>query len=415
MGATCDNCGKLNHYARVCLGKPQQQNDGRRENRQRNQRPRNINSNNRDYQRNEMKRDNNGTSNSTQRQRARAKHIENQGGDDSSTSSDDECYMHHLQTHHTSQDNGNGKTCTVQINGTDVLIEPDTGSDANIMDEQQLNILQEKAPEVKLKPSKVKLKALKEDLPVIGEADVIIENQTRTVYTTIVIIKGKIDSPALLGRETLEELGMVLIDTTGGLKSPNKSIKNVNQQKPDDNDIKLDEILDRYKDRFTGIGKAMRDGQEIKISVPMKDNAIPIAQKPRRVPYLLTEPLKKRIEEFVENDIIEPVPEHEAITWCSPLVVQPKPKNPKDIRACLDLRLVNKSMLRTRQVQAPITEDFITEFKGCKIFSKLDLNHGYHQFALDEESRRIMTFSTPWGNYRYKRLAFWRTEQPRSV
>jgi len=36
---------------------------------------------------------------------------------------------------------------------------------------------------------------------------------------------------------------------------------------------------------------------------------------------------------------------------------------------------------------------------------KLDLNHGYHQFCLDPESRKIMT-STPWGNYRYKRLAF---------
>ena len=63
-------------------------------------------------------------------------------------------------------------------------------------------------------------------------------------------------------------------------------------------------------------------------------------------------------------------------------------------------------MLRTRQVQAPTTEDFIREFKDCKIFSKLDLNHGYHQFVLDEESRRIMTFSNPRGNYRYKGLAF---------
>ena len=124
------------------------------------------------------------------------------------------------------------------------------------------------------------------------------------------------------------------------------------------------------------------------------------------MPYQLVEPLKNRLQEFEDNDIIEPVPEHEAITWCSPLVVQPKPKNPKDIRACLDLRVVNKSMLRTRQVQAPITEDFIREFKDYKIFSKLDLNHGYHQFALDDESRRIMTFSTPWGNYRYKCLAF---------
>ena len=147
----------------------------------------------------------------------------------------------------------------------------------------------------------------------------------------------------------------------------------------------------------------------------MKENATPIAQKPRRVPYLLTDPLKKQLEEFVENDIIEPVPQHEAITWCSPLVVQPKPKNPNAIRACLDLRLINKSMLRTRQVQAPITEDFITEFKGCKIFSKLDLNHGYHQFTLDEESRQIMTFSNAMGKLPIQTSCIWRAEQPRLV
>ena len=63
-------------------------------------------------------------------------------------------------------------------------------------------------------------------------------------------------------------------------------------------------------------------------------------------------------------------------------------------------------MLRTRNIQAPITEDFVKEFRDCKVFSKLDLNHGYHQFCLDPESRKTMTFSTPWGNYRYKRLAF---------
>jgi len=195
---------------------------------------------------------------------------------------------------------------------------------------------------------------------------------------------------------------MLLIDNTGNLKS-NKEIKNIKENK---HQADLDSILNKHQQRFTGIGKAMRDGKEIQIHIPMKDNAIPIAQKPRRVPYLLTDPLKKRLDEFIEIDIIEQVPQHEAITWCSPLVVQPKPKNPKDIRACLDLRLVNQSMLRTRQVQAPITEDFIKEFKDCKIFSKLDLNHGYHQFCLDEDSRKIMTFSTPWGNYRYKRLAF---------
>ena len=289
------------------------------------------------------------------------------------------------------------------INGVKIEAEPDSGSDANIMDEKQFRQLQKQAPEITLQNTKIKLKALKEELPVIGEAKINMSNQSRNIDTTIVVIHGKIDSPPLIGRKTLEDLGMLLIDETGGFKQPNKEVKVVRKENRQD---ELNSILEQHQQRFTGIGRAMRDGKEIQIHIPMTDNAIPIAQKSRRVPYLLTDPLKKRLEEFVNNDIIEPVPEHEAITWCSPLVVQPKPKNPKDIRACLDLRLVNKSMLRTRQVQAPITEDFIREFKECKVFSKLDLNHGYHQFCLDEESRKIMTFSTPWGNFRYKRLAF---------
>ena len=68
----------------------------------------------------------------------------------------------------------------------------------------------------------------------------------------------------------------------------------------------------------------MCNGEEIQITIPIKHKVTPIAQKPRRAPYQLTEPLKKRPEEFKENDIIEPVPKDEAITWCS-LVVQPKP------------------------------------------------------------------------------------------
>ena len=402
MGATCDYCGKLNHYASVCIAKSKAE----RFQGNRNQRRRNNSNHEATPPRNFtlQRHDKRVASKPQPKQTSRTKHVQNQHSDDSS-SSDDDFYLRHLKTHHTSHQNKHRKTCTIYINDVEMQAEPDTGYDANIVDEHQFQNIQNHAPEVTVKPSKIKLKALKEDLPVIEEADVIIANQRRSVSTTIVIVKGQIDSPPLIGRATLEDLGMVMIDETGGLKSPNKIVKSISKQEPETGSAELSEILDKYKGKFTGIGKAMRDGQEIKITLPMQDDAIPIAQKPRRVPYQLVEPLQNRLQEFEDNDIIEPVPEHEAITWCSPLV-QPKPKNPKDIRACLDLRVVNKSMLRTRQVQAPITEDFIREFKDCKIFSKLDLNHGYHQFALDDESRRIMTFSTPWGNYRYKRLAF---------
>ena len=138
----------------------------------------------------------------------------------------------------------------------------------------------------------------------------------------------------------------------------------------------IDQRLESYQELFHGIGRATRDEKEIHLHLPMKEDAIPVAQKLRRVAYHLMEPLRNRLDEFIEHDIMEKVPNQEAITWRSPIVVQPKPKNPNDIRVSLDLRTLNKSMLRTRQVQAPITEDFVNMFRDCTIFSKLDLNHG---------------------------------------
>ena len=216
----------------------------------------------------------------------------------------------------------------VWINGCQIEVEPDTGADANIMDERQFDELLRATPDLELCKTKIKLKTLKEDLPIVGECDATIENKTRTTDAKIIIIQGKMDSLPLLGRQTLEELGMVKFDATGGLEQPNReTTKNVHKL-----ETGSDEVVHWHRKLFEGIGKTQRDGQDIEIHLPLKENAIPITQKPRQVPYHLMDPLKKRISEFVENDIMEEVPTHESITWCSPLIVQPKPKNPNDIR-----------------------------------------------------------------------------------
>ena len=70
------------------------------------------------------------------------------------------------------------------------------------------------------------------------------------------------------------------------------------------------------------------------------------------------------------------------------------------------MRIPNKAMKRSRCVQAPIKDDFTYALKDCVIFSKLDLRQSYHQLAIHKESSKVATFSTPWGNYRPKRLVF---------
>ena len=166
-----------------------------------------------------------------------------------------------------------------------------------------------------------------------------------------------------------------------------------------------------------GIGRICdpRTKELIEVTLPMKQETIPVAQKARPVPYYLQEPLKELIDMGVKEDLFEKCEMDHPITWCSPLVVQPKPRynnvkkeklTPNMIRASTDLRIPNKYKERSRIIQGPIVEDFIHTFHDCTVFSKLDLRSGYQQLTLDEASRKVTTFSTPWGNYRPKTLPF---------
>ena len=83
----------------------------------------------------------------------------------------------------------------------------------------------------------------------------------------------------------------------------------------------------------------------------------------------------------------------------------PKPKDPSQIRLCVDMRGPNKAIERERHI-TPTMDEIIVKLNGARVFSKLDLNQGYHQIEIEKESRYITTFSTHKGLYRYKRLNF---------
>ncbi|XP_053380205.1 uncharacterized protein LOC128548778 [Mercenaria mercenaria] len=314
------------------------------------------------------------------------------------------------------------KTVPIVVNDVYVFVEPDSGADVNVMDEFQFKTFQKKlSVPISLVNSMTKLNTLQNRLNVIGEFKAIARNQTRGTETKFVVTGGKINSAPLLGRQTLIDLGMLMIQPDGSLKKQNElripdpvHIKSVlNAQ----NANYIDQIMTEYEDVFKGVGKIQdkQTGEEVLVKFSMKPDATPVAQKPRPVPYYLQDPLKKWIDECIEQDIFERVKNGEVVTWCSPLVVQPKPRyneidkmklEPHMIRASVDLRVPNKFMERSRILQSPIVEDVTYKFHDCTIFSKMDLKQGYHQLVLHPDSRKFATFSTPWGNMRPKRLIF---------
>ena len=54
----------------------------------------------------------------------------------------------------------------------------------------------------------------------------------------------------------------------------------------------------------------------------------------------------------------------------------------------------------------PTVDDVLYQLNGSTVFSKLDLRWGFHQIELEEQSRKITTFITHKGLFRYKRLMF---------
>jgi len=54
----------------------------------------------------------------------------------------------------------------------------------------------------------------------------------------------------------------------------------------------------------------------------------------------------------------------------------------------------------------PTQEELRYYMNGAKYFSKLDMNHGYNQFELDEASHPITVFYTHQGLQRFRRLTF---------
>ena len=153
-----------------------------------------------------------------------------------------------------------------------------------------------------------------------------------------------------------------------------------------------------YKDIFTGLDKL----KGVKVKLHVDKNVEPIVQNSRRTPYHIRKEIEKQLKLDEERGVIEkpygPTP------WVSPIVVVPN-KTPGQMHVCVDMRAANQAIKRTNHSTPTLTE-IIYELIGAKIFSKIDLNQGYNQLELDEESREITMFTSHVGLRRYTRLFF---------
>jgi hypothetical protein len=270
------------------------------------------------------------------------------------------------------------------VDGVSVPLLIDSGASCNLMSEKEFCRVSQQA-ELKLKPCTRNVYAYgaTEPLPVMGccSVNIKVPETGMTVSDEIIIVQG---SPiSLLGRNTCQKLDVLRVGAPASAYSIASSRKSA--------------IVNKYPKVFQGLGK-LKDYQ---LKLHIRDDAIPVAQHHRRIPFSRRDQVAKKLEELERLDVIEKVSEPSA--WVNPLVTVQKPNG--DVRMCLDMREANKAIIRERY-PIPTVEETLQEISGGKVFSKLDLNMGYHQIELEPQSRNITTFAGPDSLYRYKRLIF---------
>ena len=103
------------------------------------------------------------------------------------------------------------------------------------------------------------------------------------------------------------------------------------------------------------------------------------------------EAMKKLLKEFIEDGWIEPSDSESA----SPAFIVPK-KGRGKWRSVVDYRGLNEQT-KHDSYSLPLIDTVLQKQARKRIFTVLDLKHGYHQMLLHENSRRCTAMTRPLG------------------
>ena len=164
-------------------------------------------------------------------------------------------------------------------------------------------------------------------------------------------------------------------------------------------------LLEEYQHLFAlnlkELGRTSLVQHEIKLS-----NNIPFKERYRRIPPHQYEEVRKHLQEMLAIGAIH----RSTSPWASPVVLVRKKDG--SLWFCIDLRKLNNQTIKDAQ-SLPRIEDSLNCLDGAAIFTSLDLQSGYWQVEMTEDSKPLTAFTVgPLGFYKCVWMPFGLTNAP---
>ena len=270
----------------------------------------------------------------------------------------------------------NGELVSINVAGNNIDFEPDTGAQVNIL---PLNVFNKFYPEEKVLPTSTVLVAFGgQRIKPVGKVFLKCHNDSISKLFEFILVDGAYTP--ILSRQACVDLNVL------------KFLNNVDA---------LPGVLSEFPDLFDGkLGKIPG-----KVHLEIDSAATPVARPPYNVPIALRDPCKLKLQEMEADGVI--CSETQPTEWVSNMVLIDKNKGSNgvpNLRVCIDPTFLNKALKRSHYPY-PSVEEIATRIpKDAKFFTVIDAKNGFWQLELDEQSSKLLTFSTPFGRKRYLRM-----------
>jgi hypothetical protein len=120
----------------------------------------------------------------------------------------------------------------------------------------------------------------------------------------------------------------------------------------------------------------------------------PIFRSPYKMAHVEQVELNRQIDELLAKGFIRP----SVSPWAAPVIFVEKKDGTE--RSCADYRGLNQVTIKNKY-PFPRIDALFDQLKGAKVFSKIDLQSGYHQLRIKEEDIEKNAFSMRYGHYEY--------------
>ena len=156
----------------------------------------------------------------------------------------------------------------------------------------------------------------------------------------------------------------------------------------------LKNVIEEHREVFSRDDNDLGYCDTIKHKIEVGDSP-PLRHRYRR----MYDPIKTEVDQEIERMKQQGIIENSKSPWSSPLV--PIKKKSGKWRITVDYRQLN-AVTKFNSYPLPCIGDILSQFAGASFFSTLDLLSGYHQVALDEESKERTAFITDSGLYQFR-------------